>query len=122
MQFSPSLIIAQDSSADKPLSKEALDSLEAGEEAMTLLNEMEVLMKKMTRQRSYQCLKVFGHSKFCNCINEKLAVGLSFGGYVQVLASTKEELGYSKFSEENKSLVDNALKVREECVTELGFQ
>ncbi len=121
MVFSPSITRAQESPPDKPLSKESLDSLEAREDVSVLLNKMYLLLDEIQRKRNYQCLKVFGHSKFCNCINKNMATGLSFWHYVQVLASTKEELDYSNLSEEDQLLVDNALKVREQCVTELGF-
>ncbi len=121
MVFPPSITKAQESPPDKPLSKEALDEIEAQEDASSLLNELRLLYDEMQRTRKYQCLKVFGHSKFCNCINKNIAIGLSFGQYVLVLASTKEELDYSNLSEEDQLLVDNALKVREQCVTELGF-
>ena len=72
----------------------------------------------MSRQKYSDCMKAFGNQKFCQCLRDKSPVGIDFAGYVKVVTTTKEELGYSKMDNETKQLIDNALKAREVCVSE----
>ena len=81
--------------------------------------ELSTLVEEMSRKKETNCLKAFGNSKFCACLREKTPVGISFMGYIQVTTSTKEELKYNSLSKQDKEMVDNTLKAREQCVKEV---
>jgi hypothetical protein len=70
--------------------------------------------------KAEQCLKAVGRDKFCSCIGENLPAGVSFEQYIHTLVTSKEELGYSAMSPEQKNTVDATLETREKCV-EKGF-
>ncbi len=108
--------LAQDGGKEKPLPKEAIDQLEFMTEALEDMQSLEKQFDSMMRARGNECLKSFGHLKFCTCLNEKLAAGLSFRDYIVVMATTKEELGYPTMPLKQKQLVDSAIKTREQCV------
>ena len=61
-------------------------------------------------------MMAFGHEGFCLCLNNKLAIGLNFDGYITAVTRSKADLGYPKLSLENKTLIDGALSTREACV------
>jgi hypothetical protein len=101
----------------RPLSKEQIEQLEAGINALDTIDSLKKSMDAMIRARGSSCIKAFGHERFCKCLNEKLAVGLSFQDYVIVMTKTKDQLKYASLSTEQKQLVDNAIEVRDQCVT-----
>jgi hypothetical protein len=119
--IAPTGLYSQDVKGSKPMSKEALDQLKAGEEALGALEELKVIFEKAMRARRYDCLQAFGHSAFCKCLCDNLAVGLDFKAYIIAVTSSKEELGYNEMSNEDKALVDSAIRVRDQCVRQLGF-
>jgi hypothetical protein len=94
---------------------ELLEQRESFEKVMGLLKEAEVSLDAMTRTRKLQCLKALGSEAFCECLNEKLAVGLDFSGYIGVIIRTKDELKYSTLSKEDRGLVDSAINTRNAC-------
>jgi hypothetical protein len=98
-----------------PTELERLEQRESYEKVMGLLKEAEVSLDAMTRTRKLQCLKAVGSESFCECLNEKLAVGLDFSDYVSVIIRTKDELKYSTLSKEDKGLVDSAINARNAC-------
>ena len=72
------------------------------------------------RQKAEQCLKAVGRDKFCKCIGENLPAAVSFEQYIHTTVASKEELGYSAMSPEQKKMVDATLETREKCVDK-GF-
>jgi len=94
---------------------ERLEQRESYEKVMGLLKEAEASLDAMTRTRKLQCLKALGSEAFCECLNEKLAVGLDFSGYIAVIIRTKDELKYNTLSKEDKGLVDSAINTRNAC-------
>ena len=72
------------------------------------------------RQKVDQCLKAVGRDKFCKCIGENLPAAVSFEQYIHTMVTSKEELGYSTMSAEQKKTVDATLESREKCF-ERGF-
>jgi hypothetical protein len=95
---------------------ERLEQLETFEKLKETIRKVEVSLDAMTRERKFKCLKAFGSESFCECLNQKLAVGLDFDAYIAVVTRTKTELKYDTFSKEDKALVDSAIRTRSACV------
>ncbi|NTV50644.1 MAG: hypothetical protein HGB32_14735 [Geobacteraceae bacterium] len=72
------------------------------------------------KQKTEQCLKAVGRDKFCSCIGENLPATVNFEQYIHTMVTSKEELGYSAMSLEQKKIVDAIMATREKCV-EKGF-
>ncbi len=106
----------QSTKSGKPLSKEQLEQLESGDKTIEALEEFQKAVKEASRKRYFACMKAFGHEAFCECLNKNIAIGLDFTGYVLAVTHTKEELGYSARSNDDKQLIDNAIRVRDQCV------
>ena len=100
----------------RPLTKEQIEKIEDMDRAMEQLGSLQQQMESLVRSRGTRCLKAFGHQKFCSCVNDGLAVSLTFQEYVMITSGTKDDLGYAALTSDQKKLVDNALKVREQCV------
>lgn len=108
--FSVSVATAQDELLDK------IKYLEQQIQELKSLKEQQELIKI----KSDQCMKVVYRDKFCSCIANNLPKEVSFEQYVHTLVYTKESLGYSTMSADQKSTVDVTLDAREKCI-EKGF-
>lgn len=104
---------------NKPWTKEQIETIEEGEKIGEQLNSLLNQSKSMMRERHTDCIKAFGHDKFCSCLNENLAIYLSFKDYIVITINTKEELNYSSLPEDEKEVIDKAINVREQCVSQL---
>jgi hypothetical protein len=103
-----------------PINTPALERIQQKEnfdKVNEALKELELLTEKVSRQKFTDCLKAVGNQNFCQCLREKSPVGTDFAGYVKIVTTNKDELGYSSADKETKGLIDNTLKAREECVT-----
>lgn len=101
---------------EKPLTKEQLEELDA---FSSFPEQMDILLKQMeimTKKRLNNCLKAFGDDKFCGCLNDNLPVGVDFQLYIASTIFSKDELKYKSLSETDKTLIDNAVKIRNLCV------
>lgn len=78
------------------------------------------LLQKVTQEKSEQCMKTVGREKFCTCVSNSLPREISFEQYVHTLVTPKETLGYAGMTQEQKSVIDATITVREKCV-EKGF-
>lgn len=94
---------------------ERLNKIEGYEKLNSSIDEMRVLVERISRQKNLDCLKAFGDKIFCQCLSDKSPVGVSFIDYIQIVTNSKESLGYSKADNEAKALIDNSLKAREDC-------
>lgn len=112
-----SLSFAEDRPVNETKSLEEIELNESQKEISDILKNMSELFLRIEAEKKLQCIKAFGHNDFCNCISEKSPSGLSFLGYIIAVSNTKEELNYSNLSEEDRGMVDNARKAREECVS-----
>ena len=81
-----------------------------------LAEDAMVKSKNRSDVRLVQCLKAFGHVKFCECIKEKLPVYQSFDSYFFIITTDKDELNYENLDGDDKELLDNTHKVRDVCV------
>lgn len=86
------------------------------------IQELKTLKEQqnISTEKSEQCMKVLSRDKICTCIGNKLPLQISFEGYVHTLLTSKEALGYSEMSQEQKNVIDATLDVREKCL-EKGF-
>ena len=78
------------------------------------------LLQKITQEKSEQCMKAVGREKFCTCVGNSLPREVSFEQYVYTLVTSKETLDYAGITQEQKSVIDATIAVREKCV-EKGF-
>ncbi|MDD2582244.1 MAG: hypothetical protein PHR66_09660 [Desulfuromonadaceae bacterium] len=78
------------------------------------------LLQKATQEKSEQCMKAVGREKFCTCVGNGLPREVNFEQYVHTLVTPKETLGYAGMTQEQKSVIDATIAVREKCV-EKGF-
>jgi hypothetical protein len=101
----------------KPPTLEQLDKSKGLEDALNLIDKLEAQIEVVSSQKRSQCLRAIGNPAFCECLVSNLPVGASFLSYVQILSSSKEEIGYPKLSKDDKGMVDVAIKTREICVT-----
>lgn len=102
-----------------PMTKEQIDTIEEGEKIGDQLNSLRMSFESMMRERKNDCIKAFGHDQFCSCLNDNLAVGLSFKDYIVITINSKDELNYNELSKEDKGVIDKAIKIREQCVGQL---
>jgi hypothetical protein len=103
----------------KPSTIKELETLESIETGQTIFDKMEELkdsMKKMWTERYYDCLKAFGNKEFCSCLNDNLSAFLTFSDYMMTVTHTKEELDYKSRSKDERTLIDNAIRIRNQCV------
>lgn len=75
-------------------------------------------LEQITQDKLEACLKASGNNKFCQCLAGKLPVGLTFVGYIQSVTKSRQKLGYTEFSDNEKKMIDMALSVRNQCVPE----
>lgn len=101
----------------KTMPVETMQQIDNLDKALETIKKLELLTDSISRQKYSDCLKAFGNQNFCQCLRDKSPVGIDFAGYIKVVTTTKEELGYSKTDKETKQLIDNTLKARESCVS-----
>ncbi|MBW4056272.1 MAG: hypothetical protein HIU83_12900 [Proteobacteria bacterium] len=78
------------------------------------------LQQKNIAEKTEQCMKVVGREKFCTCVGKNLPQEVSFEQYVHTMITSKEALGYTRMSQEQKNVIDTTVSVREKCI-EKGF-
>jgi len=71
---------------------------------------------KADADRRAQCLRAFGHAAFCGCLGDQLPPDVSFLTYIQVVASTRQDLGYARLGKEDQKAVDLITAARDGCV------
>jgi len=95
-------------------------------EKIKLLEQQIQELKSLKEQQNIslakteQCMKVIAREKLCTCIGNNLPRQVDFEQYVHTLVTSKEALGYAGMSQEQITVVDTTLDVREKCV-EKGF-
>jgi len=66
------------------------------------------------------CVKAIAREKFCRCVGDNLPHDVSFEQYVHTLVTSRDKLGYSSMTVEQKRTVDVTIEAREKCI-EKGF-
>jgi hypothetical protein len=80
------------------------------------LDQLKTLADSMEQERKFQCMAAVANKAFCECLGENLPVVLDFTNYVVIVTRTKVELKYSTLSADDKSVIDNTYKIRDQCV------
>lgn len=89
------------------------------EKAITSIDKLKVIIDEMSQARKQECLKAFGHTKFCGCIAENVPVALTFQQYISVVTHSKAENNYSSLSKDEKKIYDLTGTARDQCVKQL---
>ncbi|HEY4714821.1 MAG TPA: hypothetical protein VIH30_11355 [Aquirhabdus sp.] len=95
---------------------EKMHRQDAYEQAIRSLEELRLLTENVANKKYSDCIKAYGNKEFCGCLRDKSPVGIDFAGYITIVTTPKEELGYSKASIEDRRMIDATLKSREVCV------
>lgn len=66
------------------------------------------------------CKKAIAREKFCRCVGDNLPHAVGFEQYVHTLVTSRDKLGYSTMTVEQKKTVDETIETREKCI-EKGF-
>jgi hypothetical protein len=106
--------VAEETPPPMPLDKQ--EQVEGLHNAIGILNIMKADIEQVAMEKKNQCMKAIGDTQFCDCIAEKSPSGITFTEYVAILVSTKDDLKYDELSPEDKKMVDNARKSRDQCV------
>lgn len=110
ISFAASPTLAQDDLLEK------IKFLEQQIQELKILKEHQ----NVSLVKTEQCMKVISREKMCTCIANNLPRTTSFENYVHTLLTSKESLGYSGMTQEQKNEIDATLNVREKCI-EKGF-
>ena len=106
---------AEEKTPKKDTEVEALQKIDELANVREKIDNLTLLVENMTRKKESACRKAFGNQKFCKCIATNSPVGTDFYGYIQIVTTPKDELGYSKATKETKDIIDNNLKARAVC-------
>lgn len=116
----PSILIAWVSFAPAAMSAEAqaqgIEWEDPTQEVPPAFDSLDVELEQVTLQKLESCMSAFADEKFCSCLSSGLPIGITFDGYIQAVTRTKAEIGYNDLSENEKTLIDMARSVRDQCV------
>ncbi|GEM_PF-2624784 len=73
-------------------------------------------LKKISDERHAACLKSFGHEQFCNCLNGRLTLDLTFDDYVALVTHNGGDPVYRALPVEKQKLAGAAAEVRDQCM------
>jgi hypothetical protein len=90
------------------------------ERAISKLDQLKTAVETMGQERRSQCMAAVASEAFCECLGQKLPVVINFVDYVTIVVRTREELKYNTLSAEDKGVVDNTRKVRDQCVGQVA--
>lgn len=113
--------VAKSSYADNAKSVEELEYQQQYNEAQRIIDQIDVELEAKMSARRLDCLKAFGHKKFCECIFDKMPVAWDFKQYVAITITPKEKLGYDKLDSEWRDAFDKVRPIRDQCVKQLNF-
>ena len=74
----------------KPPTRDQLEQLETLDKLRSAVEGMGQAIESIARKRRIACLKAFGHDGFCHCLNERLAIGVTFDVYIAAVTGTNE--------------------------------
>ena len=69
-----------------------------------------------TRRRQADCMKVLGHTSYCDCLTHRVPTVLEFADIVNLLVMTNEQLNYERLPDHGKKIVDDTRRARDLCV------
>ncbi|MEW5980564.1 MAG: hypothetical protein AB1898_32675 [Acidobacteriota bacterium] len=103
---------------DNPQRIETINKQQSIEDVEESLKSLELAAKRVSRTKRANCLKAFGHAKFCDCLCSDLPMIVTFNDYIRIVTSSKEELGYDRLKADDKKVIDMVYSAREKCVGE----
>jgi len=86
------------------------------------IQELKLLKEQqsVTEAKFNDCMKVVSRERFCTCISSNLPLEVGFEKYVHTLLTSRDKLGYTVMTVDQKKVVDATAEVREKC-TEKGL-
>ncbi len=89
--------------------------LERQKELLTMLNELEGIIDRRTKERYAACLQAGYGAPFCKCLNDKIGWQIDFATYKEIASKSAADLNRDSLPEEERQLVDHVHQVRTEC-------
>jgi hypothetical protein len=83
---------------------------------MSRRDENRTATSRALSERRTQCLRAFGHAAFCGCLSDQLPTDVTFLTYIQVVAASRQDLGYARLAKEDQKSVDLISTARDGCV------
>jgi len=104
-------------SSKLPLTIRQIDELERGRPppGKSILDSID----SSSHARNVDCMKAFGHARFCRCLGDNLPVFQPFELYVAIVANPKVNLDLVYLdmkAEDKRRIVERVIEVREQCV------
>ena len=107
--------------AEDSMSVEELEYQQQLNESMKIIDQIQMELEAKIDKRDLDCLKAFGHKKFCECIFDDMPVAWDFKQYIAITITPKEKLNYDKLDSEWKAAFDKVRPIRDKCVRQLNF-
>ena len=107
---------AQEQETPPPMPLEQQEAIQSLDKLQGLIDDLAKATTTATAAKKNECMKAIGITQFCECIAEKSPVGISFVGYVSILAGTKDDFHYDQLSDEDKKLFDATRASRENAL------
>ena len=86
------------------------------DQASRIFEKHDLSIEQISADFNYRCLRAIGDSAFCECLVKKRPYILRFEQYVGISSRTKAELDYDTLSDNGKKIVDEVIRVRDECI------
>lgn len=105
--------VAQDAGpGNQPAARGGPPATDPGFKALDTLAEL----KKISDERHAACLKSFAHERFCNCLNGRLSLDLTFDDYIVLLTKARDDPAYRLMPVEKQGLTGAAADARDQCM------
>ena len=99
-------------SENQPVARGGTPATDPGFKALDTLAEF----KKISDERHAACMMSFGHERFCNCLNGRLSLDLTFDDYIVLLTKDKNDPAYLSMLPERRKLAGAAADARNQCM------
>ena len=113
-------VVAQASPQSSSL--QALERKARTQEEIEALEGLAALALQIASQRKLDCLKVVGSTEFCDCLGNRLPVGVTgFAEYAAIVTRRATSEGKALLHKNGISdeLIKNTVRVRDACVNEV---
>lgn len=114
--FAACLITGNAVASKQDLTIEEIEEKQDLNDFIDIAEDVMVKSRDKSDERYIKCLKSFGHTGFCGCIQDELPGYQSFDSYFFIITTDKNELNYSELEGDDKSLIDSTHKARDVCV------
>ncbi|HTT09221.1 MAG TPA: hypothetical protein VMH34_10585 [Gammaproteobacteria bacterium] len=97
---------------NRPVARGGTPATDPGFKALDTLAEL----KKISDERHAACLSSFGHQRFCNCLNGRLSLDLTFDDYIVLVTRDGNDPAYRSMPPEKQQLAAAAADARDQCM------